>query len=310
VVYTCGVRGLCLVLVAVTTGAFTFPASSQAPPSLESLLAQATTYVTSYERAFSLLVSEEHYVQEIRRPINPGSNLSRTNPGGGITGGDVVRRQVTRSDYLLVQLGEGAGWMPFRDVFELNASKVRDREDRLAKLFLANDATRFDQADRIMAESTRHNIGSITRTINIPTLAMMFLHPRVRDRFAFSARGEETVAGIPAVRVSYRESARPTLMKTTRERDLPLDGELWIDRATGAIVKSVLNAGDPAVRAAITVTYRRDAEAAIWVPDRMDEYYREPGSSNEIFTTATYTNVRKFQVNTNEKITKPPGSLQ
>lgn len=282
-------------------------ASPQTPAPLVTLLARATEYVANYEKSFSLLVSEEHYIQEVRRPINPGSNLSRTNPGGGISGGDVVRRQVLRSDYLLVQLGDGAGWMPFRDVFEVNAAKVRDREDRLTKLFLSNDVSRFDLADKIMAESTRHNVGSVSRTINIPTLAMMFLHGRVRDRFTFTGHNDETAAGTHAVRVSYRETARPTLIKTTRGRDLPLDGQLWIEPATGAIVKTVLNAADPAVRVGITVTFRSDPVAQLWVPAQMEEFYKEQNSANEIFATATYSNVRKFQVNTNEKIGKPPG---
>jgi hypothetical protein len=285
--------------------------AAQSSP-LDTLLQKGTAYVTGYERAFSLLVSEEHYVQEVRRPINPGTNLSRANPGGGMTGGDVVRRQVLRSDYLLVQLGEGAGWMPFRDVFEVNAVKVRDREDRLAKLFLSNDTSRFDLADRIMAESTRHNVGSVTRTINIPTLAMMFLHARVRDRFAFTVQGEETIGSVVASRLAFKETARPTLIKTTRGRDLPLDGQLWMDPNNGAIVKTHLNAGDPALRVGITVTFRHDPDAEIWVPAQMDEFYHEQRSSNEIFATATYSNVRRFQVNTdekintNEKIIKPP----
>jgi hypothetical protein len=281
--------------------------AGQTPPAMDVLLAKATESVSKYEKAFSLLVSEEHYVQEVRRPINPGTNLSRTNPGGGISGGDVVRRQVLRSDYLLVQLGDGAGWMPFRDVFEVNATKVRDREDRLAKLFLSNDASRFDLADRIMAESTRHNVGSVTRTINIPTLAMMFLHPRVRERFAFTIEREASASAGNAVRMAYRETARPTLIKTTRGRDLPLDGHLWIDPATGTVTRTVLNAADPAVRVSITVTFRQDPDAQLWVPALMEEFYKEQNSANEIFATATYSNVRKFQVNTNEKIGKPPG---
>jgi hypothetical protein len=274
---------------------------------LQSLLGKGTAYVAGYEKAFSLLVSEEYYVQEVRRPINPGSNLSRNNPGGGMTGGNVVERQVLRSDYLLVQLGEGAGWMPFRDVFEVNASKVRDREDRLAKLFLSNDASRFDLADRIMAESTRYNVGKLTRTINIPTLAMMFLHDRVRDRFRFTMQGDDSAAGLPVTRIAFRETARPTLIKTTRGRDLPLDGQIWIHPATGAVLKTHLNAGDPVLRVGITVTFRDDPDAGIWVPAQMEEFYQEQNSSNEIFATATYSNARKFQVSTDEKIAKPPG---
>lgn len=279
----------------------------QSEPALAPILARASDYVAGYESAFSLLVSEEHYVQEVQRPLNAGTNISRANPGGGVQGGNVVHRAALRSDFLLVQLGPGAGWMPFRDVFELNAAKVRDREDRLAKLFLTNDDGRFELADKIMAESTRYNVGSVTRTINIPTLALMFLHPQISGRFAFRRDGEDTVAGRRVVRISYRETARPTLIKTTRGRDLALEGQLWIEPETGAVVKTALNAADPAVRAQVSVTFRQDEGLSIWVPEEMKEYYKADRSADEIFATATYSNVRKFQVNTAEKIGKPPG---
>ena len=97
----------------------------ESPQSLNELLARATGYVSTYESAFSLLVAEETYVQEVWRPGQAGGNLSRNNPGGGMQGGAATKRQVLRSDYLLVQLGPGAGWMPFRDVFEVNAAKVK-----------------------------------------------------------------------------------------------------------------------------------------------------------------------------------------
>jgi hypothetical protein len=284
-------------------------ASAQAPPSAsDPLIAKASAYVADYEKAFSILVSEEHYLQTIQRPLNAGANLSRNNPGGGMTGGNVVRQQVLRSDYLLVQLGPGAGWIPFRDVFELNATAVRDREDRLARLFLQNQADRFELADRIMAESTRYNVGNVTRTINIPTLGMMLLHPRVRDRFAFTESADEVVAGRSARRYRYRETARPTLIKTTRGRDLQLEGTLWIDKASGAVLRTTLVAADPAVRATVDTTFRHDRDLDMWVPDRMEEYYKATNALDEIFATATYSNIRRFSVRTDEKLGKPPGT--
>ena len=300
-------RGQSVVFVAAIVSGLGSAALAQTGPSADELLGKATAYVSEYEKAFSLLVSEEYYVQEIRRPINPGANLSRANPGGGMQGGDVRSRRVLRSDYLLVQLGSGAGWMPFRDVFELDTRAVRDREDRLSKLFLDNEAERFELADRIMEESTRHNLGNVNRTINIPTLAMMFLHPLVRDRFAFTVDTEEQVGGRPVQRLRYRETARPTLIKTTRGRDLVLEGHLWLDGETGAVVKTALTAADPAVRATVTVTFRHDEALGIWVPQQMDEYYKAYNALDEIFATATYSNVRRFQVNTDERIRKPPG---
>ena len=259
------------------------------------VIGSAMRYVMAYEQRFSLLAADETYVQDLQRPPNPGTNLSRNNPGGGMLGGGSMNRLELRSDFLLVQLGgDGEGWMPFRDVYWLKGTILRDRDDRLLKLFTSGDANRFEKAAEIMAASTKHNIGNVSRTINIPTLAMMFLHPRVNERFEFSDEGEETVAGRLLRRAAYREAARPTLIKTTRGRDLALTGRLWIDPFTGTVVKTELNAADPAVRAAITVTFRRDDALDLWVPDTMDEYYKAALGLDEIIATATYTNVRTF----------------
>jgi hypothetical protein len=281
---------------------------------LADVLARAEQYVTQYERRFSVLVAEEHYVQEIRRPDTlpvGGGNLTRNNPGGGFTpggGGGVTQRRALRSDYLLVQLDMGMGWMPFRDVFDVDGKAVRDREDRLVGLFMApaTDAA-FDQADRIMADSTRYNIGAVTRTINIPTLALLFLHPDLRARFQFSQHGVEAVAGRDAWVIDYRETRRPTLIKTSNGRDLALTGRLWIDPATGIILKTNLTAADPVVRATVTVLFREDADLELWVPAQMDEHYKAARDINDIHGLATYSNYRKFQVSTGEAIGKPPG---
>ena len=44
-------------------------------------------------------------------------------------------------------------------------------------------------------ESRKQDIGNVTRTINIPMLGMMLLHPQVRERFTFKHDGDESLAG-------------------------------------------------------------------------------------------------------------------
>ena len=122
----------------------------------------------------------------------------------------------------------------------------------------------------------------------------MFLHPRVNERFEFTDEGEETIAGRVLRRAAYREAARPTLIKTTRGRDLALTGHIWIDPFTGTVVKTDLNAADPAVRCAITVSYRKEEALDFWVPSQMDEYYKAAMGLDEIVATTTYSNVRRF----------------
>jgi hypothetical protein len=259
------------------------------------VLSTAMRYAMSYEQRFALLAAEETSVQEIQRPPNPGDNLSRNNPGGGMRAGGAINIQTIKSDYLLVQLGgDGEGFMPFRDAYEAKGRKLRERDDRLLKLFTGNDKQRFEKAVKYSEDAAKHNLGNVARTINIPLLAMMFLHPRVNERFEFTDGGEETINGRILRKALYREVARPTLIKTTRGRDLALTGQLWIDPFTGTVVKTELNAADPIVRCQVTVTFRRDEALDLWVPEKMEEYYKAYSAVDDILATATYTNFRRI----------------
>jgi hypothetical protein len=289
-------RTTLVAIVAISVGALSLDAQvgSQPGSGFTTVLASAMRYTTNYEQRFALLSAEEHYVQELQRPPNPGSNLSRSNPGGGMQGGGAISQQIIKSDYLLVQLGmDGEGWMPFRDSFEVKGRKLRSRDDRLLKLFTSNDKARFEKAAQITADSTKHNLGNVARTINIPLLGMMILHPRVNERFEFTDGGEENLAGRIVRKATYREVARPTLIKTTRGRDLALTGAVWIDPFSGTVVKTEMNAADPVVRCQVIVTFRRDDGLELWVPEKMEEYYKAYSGLDDILATATYSNVRK-----------------
>ena len=290
--------------IAVFAGSLTVTAQSGNSPGsgFTTVIGSAMRYAMAYEQTFALLAADELSVQELQRPPNPGDNLSQRNPGGGMRAGGEVGRIVIKSDFLLVQLGgDGEGWMPFRDAFEVKGVKRRERDDRLLKLFQGADEQRFEKAAKLTSETTRLNIGNVARTINIPTLALMFLHPRVNERFEFTDEGEETIAGRVLRRAAYREAARPTLIKTTRGRDLALTGHLWIDPFTGTVIKTDLNAADPVVRCAITVTYRKDEALDFWVPYQMEEYYKAALGLDDILSTATYSNFRRFLKTPSEK---------
>ena len=64
---------------------------------------------------------------------------------------------------------------------------MRDRSERLVKLFMnPSDGQRRSRAAEIMRESARYNIGSIKRNVNVPVLALSFMHPRYQPRFKFA----------------------------------------------------------------------------------------------------------------------------
>jgi hypothetical protein len=283
--------------LAIALGLMTLHAQvgNQPGSGFTTVLSSAMRYAMNYEQRFALLAADEHYVQELLRPPNPGDNLSRSNPGGGMRGGGQMNLQNIKSDYLLVQLGgDGEGFMPFRDSYEVKGRKLRERNDRLLKLFTSNDKARFEKAAELSRDSAKHNLGNVARTINIPVLAMMFLHPRVNERFEFTDGGEENINGRILRKAIYREVARPTLIKTTRGRDLAMTGIIWIDPFNGSVMKTELNAADPIVRSQVIVTFRRDEALDLIVPDKMEEYYKAYSAVDDILATATYTNVRRI----------------
>ncbi len=88
---------------------------------------------------------------------------------------------------------------------------VVDRGDRLTKLFLAPSPTRVDQATRIMAGSTRYNVGTGTRPVNIQTLALMFLHPDIRTR-RFTVNTHDACADRRQGKLNVSKGARMSKM--------------------------------------------------------------------------------------------------
>lgn len=249
---------------------------------------RAVAYVREFQQRFGSMVSEERYEQSVQENAGLGPRNARPQ----------WERVTLVSDFLLVQV-PGEGWTPFRDVFERNGTKLRDREERLARLFLnGTSRSSFDQARQIMLESSRYNIGAVQRTINVPTLPLAFLTAEHRGRFRFDLARRDDEGAV----VEFREVATPTYVATTNGRDLPVAGRFWIDEATGVIRRTELDAIDTQVEAHIKVTYRYDEALRLWVPGRMEERYRNRRSAAEVRGVATYSRFRKFQVSTSEEI--------
>jgi len=265
-----------------------------AQSSIDELLARASAYVESFERSFGSVVAEERYEQSIRRAAGANGTTVQRGAGGPMD-------TVLVSDFLLVQV-PGEGWLPFRDVFERDGKQVRDRQDRLAALFLTGSRAAVDQARAIMNEGARYNIGNINRNINVPTLPLQFLTPAHKHRFAFKIGKREEADG--GAVIEFKETGRPTFVSTTGQRDLPVNGRFWVDEQTGTVLRTELHAVDTGVEAHIMVTYQRDAPTGLMVPARMEERYRRARDTSEVHGLATYSRFRKFQVNTSEEIAR------
>lgn len=144
-------------------------------------------------------------------------------------------------------------------------------------------------------ENGRFNIGRIVRTFNEPTLALLFLDRHYRQRFSFARRGNQTIDRTPAATLEFTERVSPTVIQH-RDRDVPAHGTFWIDPTTGRVLQTLLELSDPSgqTRGRMTVRYRPDSKFPVLVPSEMHERYTS-ASGEEVVTTATYSDFRRFE---------------
>jgi len=262
---------------------------------LDTLVARTAAYLAEYETKLSSVVAEERYDQTVQYYATTAGG-ARVSMGSG----QWQRRRKLLSDYLLVKVSGLNGWQPFRDVMEVDGEPVRDRQNRLMDLFLNAASLALDQAARVAEESARYNIGSVSRTINVPTLALVFLGQANRYRFDLSMESGRKIEGVETVALAFKERHRPSLIRTRGENDLPTSGMFWVDPETGRVIQTLITTDDGTLQSEITVTYRPDEKLGIWVPARMKEVYKL--AAERVEGTATYAKYRRFKVETIEAI--------
>jgi hypothetical protein len=222
------------------------------------------------------------------------------------------------SDLLLVRPSGATRWVQFRDVFEVDGKAVRDRSERLVKLFLEPTASSAQQVDDIVRESSRYNIGNLQRTINVPLLALLILDPPNQRRFAFERTqdrkpklgSEPKSSGDTSIWVvEYYEQSAGTLIRGSQNHDIPAHGRFWIEVASGRVVGTELIADDTTLKGTVNVTYRLEPSVNLLVPAEMRERYEVRRDNSRVDGTATYSRFRQFQVKVDEKIAplKPEG---
>ncbi|MCM3878487.1 MAG: hypothetical protein ND807_00115 [Vicinamibacterales bacterium] len=267
---------------------------AQAPPSLEEVMTSFAAYMSAYAQDYAATIASEHYTQFAGR--------SRT---------------ILDSDFGTVRL-PGSPWLGLRDVVRVNGAPVADREARLEELFTnASAAAGLNaqaavRANRIVDESTRYNIGTVGRTINNPALVLELLDPGRHAAFRFSKDGEDTVAGIRTWRIAFVEQGSPTVISGADDRDLPATGHIWVDPASGRLVRAevvirfpFLNRPTKMGLGTVIITFKDVPEFHMWLPDTMIERYDELPGRRLQDGQATYTNYRRFRVESQENVDLP-----
>lgn len=276
------------------------PARADDRPPLAVILQRVGDYVVRFQQQISGMVAEETYVQNSDKSERP-----------------FVTHRELKSDLLLVKTeGETNGYVQFRDVYEVDGDPVRDRDDRLMKLFVNPSESAKKQAAQIMNESARYNIGTVERNINTPMLAMILFDPTYQRRFKYSVSTEHkgTPRGLPKTaaftlgmdtwEIDYDEVVTPTVIQGDRQNALS-HGRVWVDPETSGVLITELVNEAKTVRTTIRVSYQSPPVDGVRLPVVMRETYVLKNRFYTFDGEATYGNFRRFSVNTVEVIGEP-----
>ena len=266
------------------------------PPDVTSLREKAGRYVVEFQEQFRSIVAEE---------------TSRQWAG--------KQHRTLRSDLVFVTFPGAVPWATFRDVYEVDGQAIRGREGRLEALLARADRGALEQALALARESARYNLGPLYRTVNVPTLALTFLHPDHQWRFRWQRKGKRTFYGHDAVELRAEETARPSLIRGLDDTDVPAKARFWIEEGTGRVLRSEaefhvaqgLERAD--VIGWIDTQFRPDSALGLWVPEEMTERHENVRGGRADFdgiirATARYANHRRFGVDVTEGAARLSGA--
>jgi hypothetical protein len=249
-------------------------AGAQAPKPVDAVMTRVAQYVATFVTRFANVTAEERYTQE--RMLDH-------------------KKRVLLSDYLLVGLSGGADLLEFRDVHDVDGKPVGDRTDRLVKLLGSSaEAEWRPRAAAVTREASRYNLEDIG-TLNKPLVTLSLMQQRSQDHFTFSLGPLDKKIAPAARLVQFAESRNPPL--TTRGR---LHGRIWVDEASGALLRTELLIGNKTFPDQIITTFKPDAALQLYVPVEMKEWYSF--GSFEVTGLATYGHFQKFGISTHEQV--------
>jgi hypothetical protein len=242
-------------------------------PSVADVSRRVGAYARRFISQFSNVVSEEEYEQRFTI---------------------ASRKRHLKSDFLLVGYpGRQELVMVFRDVREVDGKPVRDKQDRITRLFLEPFNNAAKRAQEIHRDGLRLSIDN--GRLMDPLTVMGYLQPEYQGGFRITL-GEAAKDLGPDVRV-MNLSPLPARERTTKP------ARAWVAESTGEVYKTELRSGFGA-RAEITTTaFATDPGLNIRVPLAMRD--EVPRGSDDYIGTATYSRFRRFEVRTDAEVEVP-----
>ena len=213
-------------------------------PQLADILKTAAAYLSDYSQKVAV-TAEEDYVQR------------------DTTTSSAPRRLV--SDVVMIGIGNGVV-IGHRDVFAVDSSKIRERDERLLKLFRVPDPASGQEAAKAIEDKAAHYyLSPNLRTLDAPGLALEFLREanQPNSEFAIEAVRKSGDAQIATIRFTERPTSRilptPEGAKTS--------GKFWIDVASGAVTQTELTVDHREFfRFHIATKFAKDPAVDTWVP--------------------------------------------
>jgi hypothetical protein len=268
-----GATGVFLLLLLATSA----PLAQEV--ALPVVLERLHQYLRDYADVLPATIAIEHYTQRV----------------------GAYERVELESEFGIVRVPNSPQWLGFRDVMKKNGEAVEGRDERLATLFENLTVSAIEQARRISAESARFNIGPLRRSINDPALVLELLDGRNARRMRVQKIREVTSNDLPVWIVRFRETGRPTIVRTSSLGDVPSSGQAWIDPSTGRLLRVQATIGAiSGVRCDVDVTFENVPELKFFVPARMMERCFDGAFVQE--GEATYDEYRRFTVETRESV--------
>jgi hypothetical protein len=207
------------------------------------------------------------------------------------------RRRQLKSDFLLVAYpGRNDVVMVFRDVREVDGKPVRDKQERISKLFLQPFDSAVRRARDIQRDGLRHSVDN-GRMMD-PLTVIGYLQPEYQGGFRFTV-GELA----PSIGANVREielAPTPARGKTAKP------ARAWVSETTGEVFKTELREGFGGRALVTTTTFGVDPVLKIHVPVQMRD--EVPRGNDEFIGTATYSTFRRFEVKAESVVTVPDPS--
>ncbi len=272
-------------------------ASALQQPTIADVLARAASAVAPLADINRVILGEERYRQTLRIRKN-----SFGTPNGGFKTDLVEMVAAERREWVAelalaaTPANEALGypWMEFRDIVSVGGKRQRDGASRLGILVAGPPDVAGPEAVAVTREATGFVLGRLVRAINLPRLAVVFLHASNQPRFEFKRAGDRTIDGVKTWEVKYRERTTPTIIRMSGEaNDAPSSGSFWIDPSTGRVLRSTLRSAESAtIRDDLVVSYRYHAESGACLPFELTETIVDEDAGQQVDGTATFANWR------------------